>query len=111
RRLMGYLPEHTPLYQGMGTYYDLMFATAMRGGPREHRATRIKAMAEVCGIGAVLGKKIDALSKGYRQRVGLAQAMIHDPPILILDEPTTGLDPNQIVEIRESGGEIGRAHV
>ncbi len=108
RRLMGYLPEHTPLYQGMVTYDYLMFAAAMRGVPREHRATRIKAMAEVCGIGAVLGKKIDALSKGYRQRVGLAQAMIHDPPILILDEPTTGLDPNQIVEIRELIKQIGR---
>jgi ABC-2 type transport system ATP-binding protein len=68
----------------------------------------MKEMADLCGIGEVLGKKIDALSKGYRQRVGLAQALIHDPPILILDEPTTGLDPNQIVEIRELIRAIGR---
>src|SRR5690606_7707256 len=72
------------------------------------RSGRLKEMAEVCGIGDVLTKRIDTLSKGYRQRVGLAQAMIHDPPILILDEPTTGLDPNQIVEIRELIKEIGR---
>lgn len=108
RKLMGYLPEHTPLYHGMVTYDYLMFAASMRGVPRERRAERLRAMAEVCGIAEVLGKKIDELSKGYRQRVGLAQAMIHDPPILILDEPTTGLDPNQIVEIRELIKAIGR---
>ncbi|MEX0747619.1 MAG: ATP-binding cassette domain-containing protein [Rhodothermales bacterium] len=108
RRLMGYLPEHTPLYHDMVTYDYLIFVAAMRGVPREHRAGRLKKMAEVCGIGDVLGKRIEVLSKGYRQRVGLAQALIHDPPILILDEPTTGLDPNQIVEIRELIKSIGR---
>ena len=108
RRLMGYLPEHTPLYHDMVTYDYLMFVAAMRDVPREHRAGRLKTMAEICGIGDVLGKRIEALSKGYRQRVGLAQALIHDPPILILDEPTTGLDPNQIVEIREMIKSIGR---
>ena len=108
RRLLGYLPEHTPLYHDMVTYDYLMFMAAMREVPAEHRLVRLKEMAEVCGIGDVLGKRIDALSKGYRQRVGLAQALIHDPPILILDEPTTGLDPNQIVEIRELIKDIGR---
>lgn len=108
RKLIGYLPEHTPLYHDMVTYDYLMFVAAMREVPHELRAPRLKEMVDVCGIGDVLGKKIEALSKGYRQRVGLAQALIHDPPILILDEPTTGLDPNQIVEIRELIKEIGR---
>ena len=107
RKLIGYLPEHTPLYHDMVTYDYLMFAAAMRGVSRDRRISRLREMADVCGITAVLGKKIEALSKGYRQRVGLAQALIHDPPILILDEPTTGLDPNQIVEIRELIKEIG----
>lgn len=108
RRLVGYLPENTPLYREMVTYDYLMFVAAMRGVAASERSGRLKEMAEVCGIGDVLTKRIDTLSKGYRQRVGLAQAMIHDPPILILDEPTTGLDPNQIVEIRELIKEIGR---
>lgn len=109
RKLIGYLPEHTPLYHDMVTYDYLMFVAAMRGVPRERRGRRLREMADVCGIGEVLNKKIEALSKGYRQRVGLAQALIHDPPILILDEPTTGLDPNQIVEIRELIKAIGRS--
>ncbi len=108
RKLIGYLPEHTPLYHDMVTYDYLMFVAAMRDVPRERRMRRLREMADVCGIRDVLGKKIEALSKGYRQRVGLAQALIHDPPILILDEPTTGLDPNQIVEIRELIKAIGR---
>ena len=108
RRRIGYLPENTPLYREMVTYDYLQFVAAMRGIPKEKRAARIKEMTLACGLHDVLGKKIDALSKGYRQRVGLAQAMIHDPPILILDEPTSGLDPNQIVEIRELIRSIGR---
>lgn len=108
RKLVGYLPEHTPLYRDMITYDYLSFVTELRGVPRERRRERIRQTADVCGLHGVLGKKIDVLSKGYRQRVGLAQALIHDPPILILDEPTTGLDPNQIVEIRELIKSIGR---
>ena len=108
RRRIGYLPESTPLYREMVTYDYLEFVAAMRGIPKERRGARIKEMTNACGLHDVLGKKIDALSKGYRQRVGLAQAMIHDPPILILDEPTSGLDPNQIVEIRELIRRIGR---
>lgn len=108
RNRIGYLPEHTPLYHDMVTYDYLDFVAAMRGVASAIRPKRIGEMAEMCGLGGVLGKRIEALSKGYRQRVGLAQAMIHNPPILILDEPTTGLDPNQIVEIRELIKAIGR---
>ncbi|MCY3630733.1 MAG: ATP-binding cassette domain-containing protein [Bacteroidota bacterium] len=108
REQIGYLPESTPLYADMITYDYLEFVAAMRGIPTEDRPKRIRAMTNACGLHDVLAKRVDALSKGYRQRVGLAQAMIHNPPILILDEPTSGLDPNQIVEIRELIREIGR---
>ncbi|ARA93229.1 ABC transporter [Rhodothermaceae bacterium RA] len=108
RQRLGYLPEHTPLYLDMVVYDYLAFMAAMRGIPASEHRRRIGEMAELCGLQGVLGKRIDTLSKGYRQRVGLAQAMIHNPPILILDEPTTGLDPNQIVEIRELIKAIGR---
>lgn len=108
RRLIGYLPENTPLYHDMTTYDYLMFVAAMRDVDPAIRLKRLSKMASVCGLEEVLGKRIEALSKGFRQRVGLAQAMIHDPPILILDEPTTGLDPNQIVEIRELIRDIGK---
>ena len=108
RKRIGYLPESTPLYRDMVTYDYLAFVASMRGVPPTEQSRRIAEMTDACGLGDVLGKRIDALSKGYRQRVGLAQAMIHDPPILILDEPTSGLDPNQIVEIRELIKAIGR---
>ena len=108
REQIGYLPESTPLYRDMVTYDYLSFVAAMRGVPPERRKSRIAEMSHACGLAEVLSKRIDTLSKGYRQRVGLAQAMIHDPPILILDEPTSGLDPNQIVEIRELIKRLGR---
>ncbi len=108
RQRIGYLPESTPLYTDMVVFDYLGFVATMRGVPKDEQPKRIAEMADVCGLGAVLGKRIEALSKGYRQRVGLAQAMIHNPPILILDEPTSGLDPNQIVEIRELIKAIGR---
>ncbi|MEM6647944.1 MAG: ATP-binding cassette domain-containing protein [Bacteroidota bacterium] len=101
RQRIGYLPESTPLYQDMATYDYLGFAADVRGVAKADKTRRIAAMTDVCGLGDVLGKPIHALSKGYKQRVGLAQAMIHDPQILVLDEPTSGLDPNQIVEIRD----------
>lgn len=108
RKRIGYLPESTPLYQDMNTFDYLEFVAAIRGVPRAERTGRIAEMVELCGLGDVLGKNINALSKGYRQRVGLAQAMVHNPAILILDEPTSGLDPNQIVEIRELIKALGR---
>ena len=108
RQQIGYLPENTPLYSDMVTYDYLEFVAAMRGVQKDDRAERIAEMTNACGLQEVLSKRVDALSKGFRQRVGLAQAMIHNPPILILDEPTSGLDPNQIVEIRELIRTIGK---
>ncbi len=108
REMIGYLPEDTPLYQDMTPLEFLQFASALRQVDRDIQETRLNEISEVCGLFEVLGQPIGELSKGYRQRVGLAQAMIHDPPILILDEPTSGLDPNQIVEIRELIKEIGQ---
>ncbi len=108
RDKIGYLPENTPLYHEMTTYDYLVFMATMRGVETADQTKRIAEMTDVCGLGSVLGKRIEALSKGFRQRVGLAQAMIHNPPILILDEPTTGLDPNQIVEIRGLIRKIGK---
>src|SRR5438034_856562 len=86
----------------------LDFVAEVRGVARGERSARIRSAVERCGLGNVLGKDIQQLSKGYRQRVGLAQAILHDPDLLILDEPTTGLDPNQIVEIRSLIKELGR---
>lgn len=109
RRKIGYLPENTPLYTDMNVVDYLVFVQRLRAIPRSQHTQRTKRMVELCGLGEVTRKDIGELSKGYRQRVGLAQAMIHDPEILILDEPTVGLDPNQIVEIRGLIKELGRA--
>jgi ABC-2 type transport system ATP-binding protein len=108
RELIGYLPEDTPLYQELTTLELLEFASAIRQVDSARRDKRIHEISEVCGLYEVLDQPIGELSKGFRQRVGLAQAMIHDPPILILDEPTSGLDPNQIVDIRELIKAIGK---
>jgi ABC-2 type transport system ATP-binding protein len=108
RRRIGYLPEDTPIYRDMTVLEFLEFAAAMRGMEPGKRGERIKEVGQRCGLGEVAGKLVGELSKGFRQRVGLAQAMLHDPDILILDEPTSGLDPNQIVEIRSLIKEIGR---
>jgi len=97
REQVGYLPEHNPLYLDMYVREFLNFTAGLSNAPKE----RVDEMIEKTGLGPEKHKKIEALSKGYRQRVGLAQALIHDPQVLILDEPTTGLDPNQIVEIRD----------
>lgn len=109
RKMLGYLPESALLYQDMlaGEYLD--FIADVRGLRGERKLSRLEETVEVCGIGSVLGQPIGELSKGYKQRVGLAQALVHDPPILILDEPTSGLDPNQIVEIRSLIKSIGRS--
>jgi ABC-2 type transport system ATP-binding protein len=108
RRKIGYLPENTPLYHDMSVLEFLRYVAELRKIPKNSHSVRIKKMVEVCGLGEVLWKNIGTLSKGYNQRVGLAQALIHDPDILILDEPTSGLDPNQIVEIRHLIKELGR---
>ena len=107
RRLVGYLPEHNPLYHDMYVKEFLAFIGGIQL-PSKMEASRVKEMIDRTGLGAEQHKKIGALSKGYRQRVGLAQAMIHQPSVLILDEPTTGLDPNQLVEIRQLIKDIGK---
>lgn len=104
---IGYLPENAPLYPEMEVTEFLEYIAAIRGiSPAERRA-RIREMINVAGLKDVVGRSIGKLSRGYRQRVGLAQALIHHPPILILDEPTAGLDPNQIIEIRGLIKKIG----
>jgi ABC-2 type transport system ATP-binding protein len=109
KKNIGYLPENNPLYYDMPVLEYLDFVAKIQGVPKEKIEKRIMEMVLVCGLNAEKHKKIGELSKGYRQRVGLAQAMIHDPEILILDEPTTGLDPNQIIEIRKLIRQIGKA--
>ncbi|MFL5728550.1 MAG: gliding motility-associated ABC transporter ATP-binding subunit GldA [Cytophagaceae bacterium] len=106
RRNIGYLPEHNPLYLDMYVHEYLHFIASLHG--IKNKGLRVKEMVGMCGLTVEQNKKIGALSKGYRQRVGLAQAMIHDPQVLILDEPTTGLDPNQILEIRNLIREVGK---
>ena len=108
REKIGYLPELAPVYQDMNVLDYLHYVCALRKIPKEQIHTRIKEVVDRCGLGAVLGKDVGQLSKGYKQRVGLAQAIIHNPEYLILDEPTAGLDPNQIVEIRALIKELGR---
>ena len=107
RRHLGYLPEDTPIYSDMTTLEFLEFIANVRQVEGHRRQRRIRELVDICGLENVLAQPIAELSKGFRQRVGLAQAMLHDPPILILDEPTSGLDPNQIAEIRELIREIG----
>ena len=109
RSCIGYLPENAPIYPDMRISEYLDYVGRIRGLGRAERKLAISKVADQCGITERLGQRVGALSKGYRQRVGLAQAMIHSPSILILDEPTTGLDPNQIVEIRKLIRKIGRS--
>lgn len=101
RRMVGYLPEHNPLYTDMYVKEFLLFSGKLYGMSGSALKSRVDEMIALCGLEIEKRKKIGQLSKGYRQRVGLAQSFLHDPEVLILDEPTTGLDPNQILEIRE----------
>lgn len=108
KRKIGYLPENNPLYMDMPIVDYLRFTAELQGVAKKEIPERIGKMIDVCGLDREKHKLINELSKGYRQRVGIAQAMIHDPEVLILDEPTTGLDPNQIVEIRKLIKELGK---
>jgi ABC-2 type transport system ATP-binding protein len=108
QRNLGYLPEHNPLYPDMYVHEYLRFVARLYQIPSSKINERIEDVIRRTGLTPEQHKQIGMLSKGYRQRVGLAQALIHDPPVLILDEPTTGLDPNQIVEIRSLIREIGK---
>lgn len=105
---IGYLPESAAIYNDMEVTDFLLFMGRIRGLSQNQLKNRLKAVIEKCQLKKILGRKIQNISKGYRQRVGLAQALLHDPDILILDEPTVGLDPNQILEIRELIKEIGK---
>ena len=108
KKRIGYLPENVPLYGDLTVEEYLLFAAEARFIPKAEQGVAIDKSLESCGLAGYRGRRIETLSKGYRQRAGLAQAILHDPPILILDEPTTGLDPNQIIEIRSLIKELGR---
>lgn len=106
--LIGYLPESNPLYQDMAIIDYLRYTALLQGVKKNKVDDRLMEMISICGLEREKHKNINELSKGYKQRVGLAQALIHDPEVLILDEPTSGLDPNQIIEIRELIKRIGK---
>jgi ABC-2 type transport system ATP-binding protein len=105
---LGYLPENGPLYLDMTPRGLLGFFADARGLFGERKRDRIDAVVDLCALGSVIGKPIGKLSRGYRQRVGMAQVLLHEPDVLILDEPTAGLDPNQIHEVRETIRKLGQ---
>ncbi len=107
RKKIGYLPEHNPLYLDMYVKEFLLTMCRIHGIPSSHRNKRVGEVIDMTGLNKEQHKRINQLSKGYRQRVGLGQAILHDPDVLILDEPTTGLDPNQIIDIRNLIKELG----
>ncbi|ASJ22262.1 ABC transporter ATP-binding protein [Brachyspira hampsonii] len=108
KKVIGYLPESAPLYDDMSVFDYLVYMAEIQELERSRLSERLKYVVEACSLKDVISKSIGELSKGYKQRVGIAGAIIHDPKILILDEPTNGLDPNQIVEIRELIKELGK---
>lgn len=110
RRRIGYLPENPPLYGDMTVNEYLKFVAQIKGVPRKLVASRIDGVLGRCFIGDVRHKLCQHLSRGYRQRVGLAQAIIHEPDVIILDEPTSGLDPKQIIDIRRLIRSLGESH-
>ena len=106
--LIGYLPESAPIYHDMLVYDYLNYVADIRGVAEDKKLPHIKELADLCSLNEVMHKAVNELSKGYRQRVGIAHALMGDPEILVLDEPTVGLDPNQIVETREIIKRIGK---
>jgi ABC-2 type transport system ATP-binding protein len=106
---LGYLPENGPLYPDMSPRSLLSFFAQARGLSGARKRERIEAVVELCALGSVIGKPIGKLSRGYRQRVGMAQVLLHEPDVLILDEPTAGLDPNQIHDVRETIRKLGQS--
>jgi ABC-2 type transport system ATP-binding protein len=108
RKKIGYLPEQNPLYNDMNVIDYLNYAAELQSVPKAQIPDAVKRMVKVCGLEDVKHKDIGELSKGFKQRVGLAQAMVHDPDVLLLDEPTSGLDPNQIIEIRKLIKDFGK---
>ena len=107
-RILGYLPENGPLYPEMTPYSFLKYVGGTRLMSGSSLRSRLDYVAETCSLGDVWGKAINKLSRGYRQRVGMAQALLHDPDVLILDEPTSGLDPNQVQGVREMITNLGK---
>jgi ABC-2 type transport system ATP-binding protein len=110
RRRVGYLPENVPLYREMTVRSYLHFVAEAKGIPSRQCAPKVSAVMEACGVHDMARRLIGSLSKGYRQRVGLAQALLNNPPVLILDEPTVGLDPKQIIEIRQIIKDLRHEH-
>ncbi len=108
RKKIGYLPEQNPLYNDMNVIDYLNYAAELQSVKKDEIPEAVKKMVKLCGLEEVKHKDIGELSKGYKQRVGLAQAMIHNPDVLLLDEPTSGLDPNQIIEIRKLIKDLGK---
>jgi ABC-2 type transport system ATP-binding protein len=108
KKLIGYLPESAPVYHDMLVYDYLNYIADIRGVPEDKKLSHIKSLADLCSLNEVMHKAVNELSKGYRQRVGIAHALMGDPEILVLDEPTVGLDPNQIVETRDIIKRIGK---
>jgi ABC-2 type transport system ATP-binding protein len=106
---LGYLPENGPLYPDMSPRALLSFFADARGLSGGHKRERIEAVIDLCALSAVIGKPIGKLSRGYRQRVGMAHVLLHEPDVLIMDEPTAGLDPNQIHEVRETIRKLGKS--
>jgi ABC-2 type transport system ATP-binding protein len=110
KRRVGYLPESAPLYSEMRVRSYLRYVTEVKGVARAARSAEVERVVERCGLGEMRERIIGHLSKGYKQRVGLAQALVGNPPVLILDEPTVGLDPKQIISIRQTIRDLAHEH-